>query len=73
MAPAAKPPPVLHLPLMFTTLVTFRRPQALESHLTSHPGSSDLTHINMLAELYMGRGHYQQVGEGGLYHQYQSF
>ena len=37
------------------------RPQALEAYLSQHPDQSDATHVNILAELYMEMGHYEQA------------
>lgn len=35
--------------------------QALEQHLLHHFLATDLTHINILCELYMDQGHYEQA------------
>ena len=35
-----------------------RAMEALEAHAAAHPAGTDLTHVNILAELYMEAGRY---------------
>ena len=37
--------------------------EVLEELMSSHPGSIDYTHINILAELYMQQGQHARVAE----------
>lgn len=38
-----------------------QKSQVMEAYLTQHPGQTDATHVNILAELYMQMGHYEQA------------